>query len=182
MSEEKKGAIGHAVDKMMDTAGGMLGSAKAAATTSADTFIENAAIGDRYEIESARLALQRSRSPQVRAAAEQMIADHTANTHHLTAALEMNETRGLPQPPSALDSRRQMMIDHLQGAPEDKFDADYASQQVMAHEETVSLMRSYASGGDNAQLRSLAQSALPVVERHLDHMKLLKENLTSGAS
>lgn len=177
MSEERQGAIGHAVDKMMDSAGGMLGAAKAAATTSAATFVENAAIGDRYEIESAELALRRSQSPEVHAAARKMILDHTANTHHLMAALEMNEAQGVPQPPQALDTRRETMIDHLRDAPDDKFDETYAAQQVLAHEETVALMRSYGGGGDNPQLRSLAQSALPVVERHLEHMTMLRDRL-----
>jgi len=177
MSEDRKGVIGHAVDKVMDSAGGMLGAAKAAAITTAGAFVENAAIGDRYEIESARLALQRTRSSEVRAAAKRMILDHTANTHHLMAALEMNETRGVPQPPTELDTRRQTMIDHLRQAPDDGFDTAYASQQVMAHEETVALMRSYASGGDNPQLRSIAQSALPVVERHLEHMNRLQDQV-----
>jgi putative membrane protein len=181
MSKDNKGTVAHAVDKVMDTAGGMMGAAKAAATTKAATFVENAAIGDLYEIESARLALQRSKQPEVRAAAQQMIADHTANTHHLMAALEMNETRGVPQPPKALDTRRQTMIDHLREAPDGSFDADYASQQVMAHEETVALMRSYGSGGDNPQLQSLALSALPVVERHLEHMKMLQDRVAKAA-
>ncbi len=35
-------------------------------------------------------------------------------------------------------------------------------QQVVAHEETSSLLRSYDDGGENA---------LPVVERHLDMIK-----------
>jgi len=180
MSEEK-GLIGHTVDKVMDAAGGMVGAAKAAATTTAAAFIENAVIGDRYEIESARLALDRSQSPDVRRAAERMIVDHAANTHHLLAALQMNETRGAPQPPDALDARRQTMINHLREAPEESFDATYAAQQVMAHEETVALMRSYAGGGDNAQLRSVAQSALPVVERHLVHMKMLQDSVAEAA-
>jgi putative membrane protein len=177
MSEEKKSVVGHTVDRMMDSAGGMIGAAKAAAITTAGAFVENAAIGDRYEIESARLALQRSQSPLIRAAAERMIIDHTANTHHLMAALEMNEARGVAEPPAALDKRRQTMIEHLRDAPDEGFDRTYASQQVMAHEETVALMRSYASGGDNPQLRSVAQSALPVVERHLEHMSVLQESL-----
>lgn len=174
MSGEQKGVIGHTIDTVMDAAGGMMGAAKAAATTTAGAFVENAAIGDRYEIEAARLALQKSQSPEVRNAAQRMIVDHTANTHHLLAALEMNETRGVPHPPQALDTRRQTMIDHLREAPDEAFDKTYAAQQVMAHEETVALMRSYASGGDNAQLRSVALSTLPVVERHLDHMKVLQ--------
>lgn len=73
------------------------------------------------------------------------------------------------------------MIDHLRDAPDDKFDETYAARQVMAHEETVALMRSYAGGGDNPQLRSLAASALPVVERHLEYRTMLRDRVCATA-
>jgi putative membrane protein len=176
MSSEHAGTVGHMVDKAMDTVGGMVGTAKAKIANTAESFVENTAIGDLYEIESSRLALERSQSAEVRAAAKQMIVDHMANTHHLQAALMMNETDGV-KAPAGLDARRQSMIDHLRDAPENAFDSTYAAQQVLAHEETVALMRSYAGGGDNPQLQSLAMSALPVVERHLEHMKTLKQGV-----
>lgn len=108
-------------------------------------------------------------------AAMQMINDHSASTHNLEAALEMHETRGVMHPTTGLDSRRTSMIKHLEEAPDDAFEKTWLDQQVMAHEETVRLMRGYASGGDNPQLRSLAMWGAPVVERHLDHMKMLRD-------
>ena len=61
--------------------------------------------------------------------------------------------------------------------PDDAFDKTYLDQQVLAHEEAVSLMQSYRYGGDNPQLRSVAAGTAPVVERHLRHMKMLRETL-----
>lgn len=174
MSSERKGHLGNLVDRAMDAVGGAVGAASASVATSADGFVTNASIGDRYEIEAARIALERSRSAEVRAAAKQMIVDHTAMTSHLLAALEMNETTGVAPPPPELDTRRKTMLNHLAEAPDDKFDATYLSQQVLAHEETVTLMREYGERGDNPQLRSVAMSARPVVERHLEHMRMLQ--------
>lgn len=48
-------------------------------------------------------------------------------------------------------------------------------QQVLAHEETATLMRNYRDNGDNAQLRSFAAGTLPVVERHLKRAEKLKK-------
>jgi putative membrane protein len=177
MSTEHTGSLGNIVDRTMDAVGGALGTAKASVASSADSFVENAAIGDRYEIEAAAIALERSRSADVRAAAARMIVDHTANTHHLMAALEMNETAGVPPPPAGLDTRRETMLKHLAEAPNDKFDATYLAQQVLAHEETVALMSQYGESGDNPQLRSLALSGGTVVERHLEHMRMLKDSV-----
>lgn len=177
MSEKSEhGGVRRAVDKAQDTVGGVIGQAKAAMVTSADTFVENAAIGDLYEIESARLALRRSTSPNVQAIARRVLTDHTASTHHLRAALEMNETRGVHPPPSELDARRRKMLEHLDAVTDDAFDSTYLDQQQLAHEETVSLLKSYRDKGDSPQLRSLAAGALPVVERHLQHIKGLRSH------
>jgi putative membrane protein len=89
----------------------------------------------------------------------------------------MNETRGVAKPPAALDKRREKMVEHLKTAPDEQFDETYLDQQVLAHQETVSLMTSYRDGGDNPQLRSLAAAAAPVVERHLTMMKAMRAEL-----
>ena len=171
------GQIKNTVDKVTDAVGGTAGKMGAAMTTDAASFVENAAIGDTYEIEAAHIALRRSTDKTVHTIARQMIADHTTSTHHLRAALEMNETDGVSTPPGELDSRRQTMIDHLADAPDDAFDSSYLDQQVLAHEETASLLRSYGQSGDNAQLRSFALGTLPVVERHLAHVKEVRQSL-----
>jgi putative membrane protein len=169
------GELKHTFDKVTDAIGGTAGKMSASATTSADGFVESAAIGNLYELEAARLAMQRSGSEPIRVFAGKMLLDHTTAMHQMSAALEMNETSGVAPPPTALDTRRETMLKHLVDSPVDDFDATYVDQQVLAHEETVSLMRSYADGGDNAQLRSVALGALPVVERHLHHAKMMKQ-------
>lgn len=171
------GEIRNTINKVTDAIGGTAGKMSASTVSGADSFVEQAAIGDMYEIAAAEIALRRSRSEPVRGMAAKMILDHTANTHHLRAALEMNETRGVAAPPASLDTRRQKMVEHLEQAPDDAFDKTYVDQQTLAHEETVSLMRSYRDGGDNPQLRSVAAGALPVVERHLSGMKRLRDTV-----
>lgn len=171
------GELKQAMNKATDAIGGTAGKLGANMTSSADGFVESAAIGDLYEIEAGRIALNRTRRPEIQEVARKMIADHTANTHHLQAALEMRETQRVAPPPRELDARRKSMIGHLEEAPDDAFDATYLDQQVLAHEETVTLMSTYAESGDNPQLQSLALSALPVVERHRAKVKALRASL-----
>jgi putative membrane protein len=165
------------LDKATDALGGMAGKMTAAMTTEPDGFVENAAIGDMYEIAAAGIALRKGRSDHIRMMARQMIADHTTSKHQLQAALEMNETRGVAPPPRELDMRRQTMIRHLEEAPEDGFDAMYLDQQVLAHEETVTLMRGFEEHGHNPQLRSYAAGTRPVVERHLNMVREMRAHL-----
>lgn len=181
MSNEQHSTLRHTMDKATDAVGGMVGrvEAKSAGSKSAAAFVENAAIGDKYEIEAAKIALGRARSEEVRQAARQMIADHTTSTHQLRSALRMNETKGVPPPPAGLDERRKTMIEHLDKAPGEDFDSTYLDQQVLAHKETHDLMSGFARSGDNAQLRSFAMGTAPVVARHLKKMESLKARLGS---
>ena len=151
-----------------------MGKLGAKLTTSADEFVEQAAIGDTYEITAGEIAMQRSGNEAVRAAAARMLTDHMTSRHHLIAALEMNETQGVQSPLQSLDGRRETMLAHLREASDEEFDRTYLDQQILAHEETTSLMETYGESGDNAQLRSLALSTFPVVKRHLSHMKDLR--------
>lgn len=175
-NHDDHGGLKKAVDKVTDTVGGMVGmaSASTAGSHSANAFVMNAAIGDMYEREAARIAIERSRSPEIQRFAEQMIEDHTTSTHQLRSALAMNETRGVEPPPEEPDQRRQGMLDHLREASDDDFDKMYLDQQQMAHQETITLFRGFAESGDNPQLRSVAAGALPGLERHLEHVKRLK--------
>jgi len=172
---EQHEGVRHTVDKLQDAVGGLVGRVSAGMTKEADSFVQNAAIGDLYEIASAELALERASSPEVRAWAVQMIDDHMTSAHQLAAALEMNETRGVAPIPTQLDARRRTMYEHLESAPADKFDAAYLDQQLLAHEETFTLLQAYRREGDNSQLRSFAAGAAPVVARHLSHVKAFKQ-------
>ena len=171
------GEFKNTVDKMTDAMGGAAGHMSAAMTKTANEFVQTAATSDLYERTSAEIALRRSRNDDIRAAAQKMIVDHNTSTHQLKSALAMRETRDVEHPKEALDKRRETMIQHLEEAPDDSFDSTYLDQQVLAHEEASSLMKSYAHGGDNPQLRSFAEGTGPVVARHLKRMKTLRANL-----
>lgn len=168
------GEIKNTMNKAMDTVAGMGGKMSAASTDSANGFVENAAIGDIYERTAAQMALTRARHPEVKAFAAKMLTDHMTSTHQLEAALETNPGRGVKRPPTEPDERRMKMLKHLGQAPDDSFDKTYLDQQLLAHEETTTLMRNYVKEGENPQLVSVAMGTLPVVERHLALAKELR--------
>lgn len=170
MEEEKQGRGTSFLDKAQDTVGGMVGTANAAiGGGSTSAFLENARIGDMYEIEASQIALARSGNPEVREVAQHIIADHTTSSHQLKSTLRMNETidaLGDVTIPSGLDTRRATMIDHLHKASDADFDRTYIDQQTLAHQETITLFESYASRGDIASLASFARGTLPGLRQH----------------
>jgi putative membrane protein len=145
-----------------DAVAGAVGQVSAAATSSPEGFVTAAAIGDMYEIESSKLALQKSQNADVKKFAQQMITDHTRTSGELKKiASSANLT-----PPTQLDNRRQGMIDNLKAATGAAFDKAYITQQQASHAETVTLLENQINDGQNAALKQFAQKNLPAVRMH----------------
>jgi putative membrane protein len=143
----------------------------AAAKTVAATpdYVTNAALGDMYEIQSSKMAQSKAKSADVKSFAGIMITDHAATTAALKAALSK---AGVPvTPPASLDPRHQAMIQQLEAATPDGFDALYRQQQIAAHQEALQLHQGYAAGGDNPTLVAIASETAPKVQMHLDMLR-----------
>jgi putative membrane protein len=169
-------AAGAVVDKAQDSAGAMIGGATAPMVNTVDAYVAGAAIGDMYEIASSKLALEKSKSAEVRKFAQQMVTDHEATTAKLKAAL--TEAKLSITPPAKLDTRRQGMIDNLKAANAADFDTVYLDQQTAAHQEALTLQQSYAEDGENPVLKKLAGETVPKIQHHFEMVKQLD---TKGA-
>ena len=135
-------------------------------------YMRTAASSDMFEIESGRLALQRSQNPAVRQFAQMLIDHHTMTTNELMAAAR---AAGIEPPPPAMLPRHMEMLDRLRNAPTGEFDAAFKREQIMAHQEALMLHRNYAAQGDVPQLRDTAARAVPIIEGHLNHAQGLPE-------
>ena len=138
--------------------------------TSATDYVKLAADSDNYEIQSSRLALSRSKNPQTKDFARQMIADHTTTTKSLMAALD-NPDRRIAKPSTMLSTDNASKIALLKKAPKDSFDQLYMQQQLQSHQTAWALHKGYATDGTDPALKQVPSTAVPVVERHIQHVK-----------
>ena len=175
----------------MAPAGAAMGAPMMAPMSGAQ-FRQMAMSSDAFEIESSRLALQRSRSPAVRRFAQMMVRDHSATTQALMGGAPMAAVPGGPvgavvaapfqaagavagavvggpagAPAMALDPRHAQMLNQLAGVRGRTFDAAYAQMQVMAHREAVGMFAAYAQAGNEPALRNFAAQVLPNLQHHL---------------
>jgi putative membrane protein len=146
--------------------------APAALPTTAQAFIDAAASSDKFEIESSKLAATSAQSAAVKSFAKQMITAHTATTAKLKSTLAGMTPAMTPN--DALSADQQSTLDGLKGKTGAEFDSAYASAQVTAHQNTLDALNSYAKGGDNATLQTLAKNTVPTVTAHLNLAKGLK--------
>lgn len=171
--------VASGVDKAQDATAAAVGAASAAMPTTAQGFVDAAAMGDMYEIKAAQIAETRATSPGVKAFAKMMIKDHTKTTGELKAILAKNTDL---KAPTDLDQRRTGLLDNLRSAQAKDFDHTYADQQVAAHQEMLTLMKGYGDNGDNAQLKAFAAKTTPVVQMHLDKAKALQSGAETAAN
>ena len=130
--------------------------------TTAD-FVKEAAIGDMFEIQSSKLAEEKSNG-KTKAFAEKMVSDHTKVSAELKKLVADGTVKA--ELPTALDSSHQSMIDKLKGLKGNDFDKQYHSDQDSAHKDAVSLYDRYSKGGENAKLKSWTATTLPTLQEH----------------
>jgi putative membrane protein len=137
----------------------------AAVAMTAPVYMQNAASGDLFEIQSSQLALQQSCDSTVRSLAQMLIADHTRMSNLM---MQTAQSVGITPPPPQVAPHHMQMLQRLQMAGNGAaFDAAYKAEQIAAHQEALTLHRTYAEGGDVPPLRGVAAQAVPAIEMHL---------------
>ena len=134
------------------------------------SFVTNVAQSNQYEIDAARIALEKTRSNDVRDFADQMIEDHSKAAAKLKSAIEA--LGGELEIPSHSSDQQQADLEALRDA--DDFDSVYLQQQRRAHEKALSLLRGYANGSETGALRSFADETAKVVQGHLDRVRKIE--------
>lgn len=155
-----------------------LAAGTAMANVSKDTakFVKEASLGSQFEIESSKLALDRSTNPEIRAFAQQMIDDHTAAAAGLEKAMADSKIDAAIKP-AALDEKHVKILDELRNEDVKDFDEEYAEAQKKAHRKTVNLFEDYAKDGEDPALKSFATNTLATLKSHKDMAKTLESKV-----
>lgn len=150
------------------------GMGTAFAATSND-FVDNAAAGGIAEIETSRLALEKSSSADIKAFADMMITDHSKANDEL-AELARKHDIEVPDTTTLVKQAKEKILE----VRDESFDAAYANNQVKAHEETIELFKKEANTVTDdkvkgaTELKAFAQKMLPGLEKHLAEAKKLQ--------
>ena len=125
-------------------------------------FVAKASVGNTFEVEEAKLALDRSTDARLKGFAHKMIADHG----DAMKKLEIASGKAGDKAGMMLDKPHQAMLDNLKTFSGTDFDKVYIADQVAAHAETAALLSDYKQNGRNGDLKSWVKAALPIVKRH----------------
>jgi putative membrane protein len=158
------GSRSETVSAVKDAAVGVVAKLLSAAAVTRDSFVHLAGNATIYELEAAKIALNRSRREDVRRFAQEMQKDHQKMGTELKSFL--GGTNSPQSPPDKLDVAFQALIDDLNGASDADFDRRYAAQQQSVHRAAITLFNTYRRHGSDGGLTNLCGLALPVLEHH----------------
>lgn len=137
-----------------------------------EDFVEEAAMSDMLEINSAKIAQQKG-DPQEKTFAGEMITDHTKTSTELKGMVSSEMKSALP---TSLDESSQKKLDKLRNTKPEDFASEYDPMQVSAHKDAVSLFERYAKGGDDPKLKDWAAKTLPTLQHHLEMAQDMNKN------
>ena len=141
------------------------------AAPTAAGYVAASSAGDLYEIESSRLAIDRSDSAELRGLAQVIVADHRRASAALAAAAR--EADPPLAPATGLNAEQQRRIAALRAAAGTAFDRLYLRQQVEAHGLALSDSLLYAHRGDDPVLRRHAATRIAPIQTHLARARAL---------
>lgn len=156
--------------------GGLRAQSKSNDTT-ARYFIIQASIGNMQEVALGRLAAQQAVSPEVKAFAGRMIADHTQAEAQL---VQLIKSRGFQIPEEALATPVEDPM--LKNLPGKDFDRVYVHMMASGRGQTAQLFESYALTGADPDVKAFAQQTLPIIKEHLSSITGIAKNLDDPAA
>jgi len=150
--------------------GAVASSAMAKDTIEPAKFVDEASAAGIAEIESSKLALQKSTSAEIKTFAQEMINDHSAANKQLA---DIAAKKGLKVATEAeLTNKAKAFI--LKQRDGESFDEAYVKNQVKAHKDAIELFNKAAVSPD-VELASFAVATLPKLEHHLHGAKTLAQ-------
>jgi putative membrane protein len=147
------------------------------AADTAQDFVSKAAVGGMFEVDSSKVALDKSEDQSVKDFAQKMIDDHSA----ANAKLETIAGEQKLEVPPALDAEHKADLDALNAAAA-PVDDTYVKLQRDAHAEAVALFESYSQDGDNAALKAFASETLPTLKMHQQMVEKMSTGMDHNAS
>ncbi|ABF40790.1 conserved hypothetical protein [Candidatus Koribacter versatilis Ellin345] len=134
---------------------------------------------NKIDIDTAHIALQKSKDAQVKEFANQMIADHTSLEKSVAdLAKKLNVT---PQDSDISKQLKQGAADEakkLKSLSGKAFDQEYVSHEVAYHQAVIdAATKTLIPNAQNAELKSALQGAAPLLQGHLEHAQHLQQSL-----
>lgn len=149
----------------------------AAAAALSDPQIATVALtAHQIDVDRGKLALRQTHNDEVKQFAEQMVHDHEAG---IAEAMALAKRLGVKPEESAttksLKKDARSASARLKKEKGAAFDKDYIETEVKYHEAVIDAVKNaLVPGAQNADLKRLLETAVPTLEGHLQHARMVR--------
>src|SRR5438034_145503 len=140
----------------------------ATAEVKAKSYVQQTTVDDLFAAQSSELALQKSKNPQIRSFAKNVLKDHQDSSRELKQTLEVAKVDAPPA--NALDPEHQQLIDSLKSSSGGEFDRKYLKMQMEGHQQALETQVDYRLHGDNPKLQDYAARASTMVQSRMGQL------------
>ncbi|MTW09511.1 DUF4142 domain-containing protein [Pseudoduganella eburnea] len=156
------------------------GSAWAEGLAKADQkMLTDLAMANMAEIETAKMALQKTQSDRVKSFAQQMVDEHTKGLDEVRKVASAHSVTL----PNELDAKHKALATKLEKLSGDKFDRSYMEQAgVQSHKEAQQLVAKVETSAKDDELKSLATRLKPTIHQHLNNAEQLNAAVQGGTT
>lgn len=143
-------------------------------------FIKKARQTNLTEIRAGEIAQNKAQSAEVKQFGETLVTDHRNANQQLERITrqqqqgQQNQQEDQNQQQNTLDDKHKQKIDNLREIKNQKFDQEFLDMMVEDHEKTIDDFEKEKENADQ-QLRSYIDNTLPVLRKHLETAKRLKD-------
>ena len=142
-------------------------------------FVDFAAQTDMVEANLGQLAGTVASSQPVKDYAATLVTDHTNDFHQLHDAAQKANLKV----PDAIDTKsNKAMIDPFQKLKGSAFDHRYVRDMIAGHTKAIDVYTKEAADAKDPALKSYAEDALPVLQKHLADAQGIEKGKTPGKS
>jgi putative membrane protein len=139
---------------------------------------------NQIDIDQGKLALQKSKNPEVKEFAQQMMTDHSALQKSVSdLGAKLNVTPADSDTSKALKSQADDTAKKLKSLKGKAFDKAYIDNEVTYHQQVIdAASKVLIPNAQNAELKSALEGAAPLFQGHLEHAQKVQADLASGSS
>lgn len=138
-------------------------------------FVNFAAQTDMVEANLGQLVQNQASAQPVKDYGQMLVTDHTADYKQLQSlASQANVTV-----PDAIDAEHnKAMITPFQKLKGKTFDTRYIHEMIAGHTKALAVYKKEANDATDSTIKSYAQNAIPVLQKHLDDAKAISQGKT----
>lgn len=139
-----------------------------------------AVVANQIDVDYAQLAMDRTTNPEVREFANTMITDHNAIIKQAVALV--TKLGVVPMDNKVSESLLKQSVEttkSLKAAKDEAFDKSYIDNEVAYHQAVIDAVKGVLiPQSQNAELKALLETALPILETHLEHAKMAQSKFS----